>query len=202
METKIFNNNLIPMVTYYCYSPLDPSYPFLTTILGNPGLIPNNSTDKPIPSDYPKGTFPCYDIENDRWVIKNDYRQITLYNKTTGLVEASPTIDLPPYLTDIKPKTKYDKWDEENNCWITDESKLNEDKINELKQKRSTELQLAKDQIEQLTEIVDCLDSSDEDYNYYYNLLKEWKTYRAKLNILKIENVNVKFPNKPAIIGE
>ena len=191
-------DNLIPLPLNYFWNPTDPDLPYATSGYGNRfPFPPANATRTPVPSSYPKGTWPCWDWGTEQWVFKADMRQARLWDKETGQEIYSSTISIPEGSTDIEPGFKYSIWDEENQTWLRDTAKEQSVTIEDRATKKAEELGIAKDQIEQLGEIVDYLEESDEDYQHYVSMLKAWCAYRARVNLLKPEKLDTPFPARP-----
>ncbi len=82
-------------INYY-WNPTDPALPFSSAAPGNAFLFPpSNATRLPVPTEFPKGTHPCWDPENSRWVILPDYRQVRLWDKASAQEIFSSTINCP-----------------------------------------------------------------------------------------------------------
>lgn len=191
----------VEMPINYFWSVTDESLPFAGSAFGNPFIFPPPSATRTAPpSNYPKGTFPCWDNTAQEWVIKQDYRQIALWDKKTGQSVVSQTVELQDGLTDVAPNSKYDVWNEETQSWVKDQEKEDSEKVAERIRYRSAEVAVATDQIDQLNDIVEYVDGEEGDE--YKALLKAWRLYRTKLNVMKINDLSVKFPDRPKMIGE
>ncbi|KVN83418.1 tail fiber assembly protein [Burkholderia ubonensis] len=84
-------------------------------------LIPAFSTDVPVP-DRPRNTWPFF--VNGAWVLKPDYRAITLYSKATGTPTEITIVGIAPEdvgLTEIAPPSSEYKW-QDGTGWVLDEA--------------------------------------------------------------------------------
>ena len=192
----------IPLPINYYWNPTDPDLPFSSAAPGNPSLFPpGNATRKPVPTEYPKGTFPCWDVEKQDWWLLPDYRQTRLWDKATAQEIFSSTISCPATAIDVQPPSVNAVWSDDENVWVIDTEKEEASIVAERLKKKVSELSLASSQIEQLEEIVDDLDDGEEK-DFYAKLLKEWKQYRAKLNLFKHADLKAVFPTAPKQLGD
>jgi hypothetical protein len=84
-------------------------------------LIPAFSTDVPMP-DRPRNTWPFF--VNGAWILKPDYRAITLYSKTTGAPTEITVVGIAPNdvgLTETAPPSDEYKW-QDGTGWVIDEA--------------------------------------------------------------------------------
>ena len=97
---------------------------------------------------------------------------------------------------DVAPETQWDVWN--GSRWVLDEKAKYEYDLNELQKEKNRLVNLAKDQIEQITDIIAEIGEEEP----WVSALKEWKSFRVKINLIKVTNLDVKFPQRPETIEE
>lgn len=201
MESTARSEQITLPINYY-WNITDKALPFTSLAIGNAFIFPpSNATRLPIPEIIPPGTHPCWNVDAQDWELRADYRKVRLWDKATGEEIFSSTIDCPPEAIDIEPTSRNAVWNETEQTWVVDQVRENEDVIAERTKRKTTEIAIASDQIDQIQEVVDILEPGD-DLTTYSALLKEWKQYRAKLNLLKPADIKATFPVKPKLLGE
>lgn len=196
------SNNQIEMPINHFWNTTDPALPYSSSAPGNPGLLPpSNATRDAPPKEYPVGTHPCWDYMNLTWAVRSDYRQVRLWDKETATEIFSSTVNCPTGAIDVEPPAKFAKWDERESKWVVDEGKIQAEKVAERQKKKSIALNEASNQIEQLEEVIEYLDGDDSSKEYE-DLLKLWKQYRAKVNLIKTDKADVVFPEAPKKLGD
>lgn len=201
MENIARSEQITLPINYY-WNITDPALPFSSSAIGNPFIFPpSNATRLAIPDVIPQGTHPCWNVDAQEWELRTDYRRVRLWDKATGEEIFSSTIDCPANAIDIEPMSRNAVWDETEQTWVVDQARENEDIIAERTKRKTAEIAVASDQIDQIQEVVDILDPG-EDLTTYSALLKEWKQYRAKLNLLKPTDLTAVFPVKPKLLGD
>lgn len=179
----------------YLYDTKDPSFPLFDK-LPSPGWIPYNGTNAMPPSDIPNGMIPCFDPDKKDWVLFRDFRKVDLWDIKTKEKVISTTVKAPEGVVDVAPETQWDVWN--GTRWVLDEKAKYEYDLNELQKEKNRLVNLAKDQIEQITDIIAEIGEEEP----WVSALKEWKSFRVKINLIKVTNLDVKFPQRPETIEE
>lgn len=204
MEQTARGQEQITLPINYYWNIADPMLPYVSSAAGNPFMFPpDNATRIAPPSEFPKGTYPCWSPDAQNWVLLPDYRQLRLWDKKSGQEVFPGTINCPSSAIDVAPPSQYCSWDDEKNEWVKDQTREDADLVNQRTKKKASELTVASKQIDQIDEIVIVLEEDDPDSAAPYSaLLKEWKTYRARLNLFKPEKLDTDFPKRPKLLEE
>lgn len=204
MEQAARGQEQIELPINYYWNISDPMLPFVSSAPGNPFMFPpSNATREAPPPSYPKGTYPCWNPDIQNWSLLPDFRQVRLWDKSTGQEVFSGTINCPSTAIDVPPPSEYCTWSDETSEWVKDQERENASIVAQRQKKKASELTVASSQIAQIDEIVIVLEEDDPDSAEPYSaLLKEWKTYRAKLNLFKPEKLETDFPKRPKTLEE
>lgn len=182
----------------YFWDDKDPSKPFLYAVMcNNYTVVPSNAT-RICPDFYREDLIPCWDGE--KWYTKYDWRKITVWEKATGKKTHYPTVDMKmedaDKYTEVEPKYPFVYW--ENNDWVRDTKTEAAYNCEQLRAKRKELLEVAKEQISFLDDIVTWKEVEEEDdYQEYSDLLKSWRLYRGRLATMKFVTGEEILPKPP-----
>lgn len=135
--------------------------------------------------------------QNGAWVLVEDLRGTTAYNKQTKQSEVISSLGpLPIELTLIAPTSQFDVWSEESDAWVKD-AQAEQDWLTQLAiYQRSSLLGEASNEISALLDALDPDVISNPDDAVQVKLL-EWKQYRAALAVIDCAVHPVQWPAKP-----
>lgn len=132
--------------------------------------------------------------QNGVWVLVEDLRGITAYNKQTKQSEVIISLGpLPIELTIIAPTSQFDVWSEESVSWVKDAQAEKEAALVAATAKRSSLLAEANQYIAVLSDAVDLGMATEAEVDSY----NEWRRYRVELTRLDLTIYPVNFPKKP-----
>lgn len=135
--------------------------------------------------------------QNGMWVLVDDLRGVTAYNKHTKQAEVITTLGtLSSELTLIAPASQFDIWNEESGCWVKDAQAEHDWLTQQATYQRSYLLNEASNEIAALLDALDPAVISDPDDVVQVKLLK-WKQYRAALAVIDCTTHPVQWPSKP-----
>lgn len=135
--------------------------------------------------------------QNGVWVLVDDLRGTTAYNKQTKQSEVISSLGpLPIELTLIAPASQFDVWSEESGSWVKDAQAEQDWLTQQATYKRSALLGEASNEIAALLDALDPEVISDPDDAVQAKLL-EWKQYRASLAVIDCTAHPVQWPSKP-----
>lgn len=87
-------------------------------------LMPGSCIETAPPEDIPEGKIAVVNEQKDGWNLIEDHRGKDFYNKATGEIERIEMPGpLPSVLTEKKPSSDFDEWDEKKKAWILNEQK-------------------------------------------------------------------------------
>lgn len=134
---------------------------------------------------------------NGVWVLIDDLRGVTAYNKQTKQSEVIGTLGPVPFeLTLIAPTSQFDVWREDSGCWVKDEQAEQLLLTQQAQYQRTGLLSEASVEIASLLDALDPAIISNPDDQVQAKLM-EWKTYRAALAIIDCSVHPVNWPQKP-----
>lgn len=135
--------------------------------------------------------------QNGSWVLVDDLRGTTAYNKQTKQSEVISVLGpLPSDLTLMAPSSQFDVWSESAGCWVKD-SQAEQDWLTQYATyQRTALLGEASNEISALLDALDPDVISDPSDAVQAKLL-EWKQYRASLAIIDCSVHPVQWPSKP-----
>ncbi|MBP7546369.1 MAG: tail fiber assembly protein [Corallincola sp.] len=135
--------------------------------------------------------------QNGGWVLVDDLRGTTAYNKQTKQSEVISALGpLPSELTFIAPTSQFDVWNEESDAWVKDSQAEQDWLTQQAVYQRSVLLGVAGNEIAALLDALDPDVISDPDDAVQVKLL-EWKQYRAALAVIDCTTHPVQWPVKP-----
>ncbi|MGN5159964.1 tail fiber assembly protein [Aeromonas dhakensis] len=135
--------------------------------------------------------------QNGAWVLVDDWRGTTAYNKQTRQSEVISTLGPIPFeLTIIAPTSQFDVWSEESGTWVKDAQAEQDWLTQQAIYQRSSLLGEASIEISALLDALDPAVISNPDDAVQAKLL-EWKQYRASLAIIDCSVHPVQWPSKP-----
>lgn len=135
--------------------------------------------------------------QNGSWVLVDDLRGTTAYNKQTKQSEVISILgSLPLELTLIAPTSQFDLWSEELCAWVKDLQAEQDWLTQQAVYQRSVLLGEAGNEIAALLDALDPDVISDPDDAVQVKLL-EWKQYRAALAVIDCTIHPVQWPSKP-----
>lgn len=135
--------------------------------------------------------------QNGEWVLVDDLRGTTAYNKQTKQEEVITSLgSLPSELTLIAPTSRFDVWNEEAGIWVKDEKAEQEWMTNQATYRRASLLGEASNEIAALIDALDPEIISDHDDNNQVRLIS-WRVYRANLASVDCTSHPVQWPEKP-----
>lgn len=135
--------------------------------------------------------------QNGMWVLVDDLRGDTAYNKQTKQSEVIGMLGSIPFeLTLIAPTSQFDVWSEESGCWVKDAQAEQDWLTQQATYQRSSLLVEAGNEIAALLDALDPNVISDPDDAVQSKLL-EWKQYRAALAVIDCSTHPVQWPVKP-----
>lgn len=135
--------------------------------------------------------------QNGAWVLVEDLRGTTAYNKQTKQSEVINSLGpLPIELTLIAPISQFDVWSEESDAWVKDAQAEQYWLTQQAIYQRSSLLGEAGNEIAALLDALDPDVISDPDDAVQVKLL-EWKQYRAALAVIDCTIHPVQWPVKP-----
>lgn len=135
--------------------------------------------------------------QNGAWVLVEDLRGTTAYNKQTKQSEVISSLGpLPIELTLIAPTSQFDVWSEESDAWVKDAQAEQDWLTQQAIYQRSSLLAKASNEISALLDALDPDVISDPDDTVQVKLL-EWKQYRAALAVIDCAVHPVQWPAKP-----
>ncbi|MDH0176380.1 tail fiber assembly protein [Aeromonas dhakensis] len=135
--------------------------------------------------------------QNGAWVLVDDWRGTTAYNKQTRQSEVISTLGPIPFeLTIIAPTSQFDVWSEESGTWVKDAQAEQDWLTQQAIYQRSSLLGEASIEISALLDALDPAVISNPDDAVQSKLL-EWKQYRASLAIIDCSVHPVQWPSKP-----
>lgn len=135
--------------------------------------------------------------QNGAWLLVDDLRGTTAYNKHTKQSEVIGSLDpLSSDLTLIAPTSQFDVWSEESGCWVKDAQSEQDWLTQQATYQRFALLGEASNEISALLDALDPAVISDPDDAVQVKLL-EWKQYRASLAVIDCTIHPVQWPSKP-----
>lgn len=135
--------------------------------------------------------------QNGAWVLVDDWRGTTAYNKQTRQSEVISALGPIPFeLTIIAPTSQFDVWSEESGTWVKDAQAEQDWLTQQAVYQRSSLLGEASIEISALLDALDPAVISNPDDAVQAKLL-EWKQYRASLAIIDCSVHPVQWPSKP-----
>lgn len=135
--------------------------------------------------------------QNGSWVLVDDLRGTTAYNKHTKQSEVISALgSLPFELTLIAPTSQFDVWSDELGTWVKDAQAEQDGLTQQAVYQRSILLGEAGNEISALLDALDPDVISDPDDSVQVKLL-EWKQYRAALAVIDCTVHPVQWPLKP-----
>lgn len=135
--------------------------------------------------------------QNGVWVLVDDLRGTTAYNKLTKQVEVISMLgSLPSELTLVAPSSQFDVWNEESGVWVKDSQAEHYWLTQQAIYLRSAFLGEASNEIAALLDVLDPDVISDPDDAVQSKLL-EWKQYRAALAVIDCSIHPIQWPAKP-----
>lgn len=135
--------------------------------------------------------------QNGAWVLIDDLRGITAYNKQTKQAEVINVLGpLSSDLTLIAPSSQFDVWSDDSGCWVKDSQAEQDWLTQQATYHRSALLGEASNEIAALLDALDPDVISDPDDAVQSKLL-EWKQYRAALAVIDCTIHPVQWPVKP-----
>lgn len=135
--------------------------------------------------------------QNGVWVLVDDLRGATAYNKQTKQSEMISVLGpLSSALTLIAPTSQFDIWSEESGGWVKDSQAEQDWFTQQATSQRSSLLGEASLEIAALLDALDPAIISNPDDQVQAKLM-EWKTYRASLAIIDCSVHPVNWPAKP-----
>lgn len=168
-------------------------YPMDVWVSVGTGLPAGAFLDPPPPAEDGKAIV----RKNGTWVLVDDLRGTTAYNKQTKqsvvIVSLGP---LPLELTLIAPTSQFDVWSEESGVWVKDVQAEQDWLTQQAVYQRSVLLGEAGNEIAALLDALDPDVISDPDDAVQVKLL-EWKQYRAALAVIDCATHPVQWPSKP-----
>lgn len=135
--------------------------------------------------------------QNGAWVLVDDLRGTTAYNKQTKQSEVIVVLGpLSSELTLIAPTSQFDVWSEESDSWVKDAQAEQDWLTQQAIYQRSSLLGQASNEISALLDALDPDVISNPDDAVQVKLL-EWKQYRAALAVIDCTIHPVQWPAKP-----
>lgn len=135
---------------------------------------------------------------NGAWVLVEDLRGITAYNKQTKQSEIISSLGpLSIDLTPAAPTSQFDVWSEQTGAWVKDAQAEQDWLTQQASYQRSALLGEASNEISALLDALDPDVTSEPDDAAQSKLL-EWKQYRAALAVIDCTTHPVQWPVKPA----
>lgn len=135
--------------------------------------------------------------QNGGWVLVDDLRGTTAYNKQTKQSEVIGFLGpLPFELTLIAPTSQFDVWNEESGAWFKDSQAEQDWLTQRATYQRTALLREAGNEIAALLDALDPNVISNPD-DVVQSKLLEWKQYRAALAIIDCAIHPVQWPAKP-----
>ena len=135
--------------------------------------------------------------QGDGWVLVDDFRGKTAYNKQTKIPELISALGFPSYeLTFSPPSSPFDVWSEVDECWIKDSQAEQDLLTQQAIYQRSSRLGEASNEIAALLDALDP-DVISGPYDAVQAKLLEWKQYRAALAVIDCSAHPVQWPAKP-----
>lgn len=116
------------------------------------------------------------------WVLVDDYREQTAYNKQTRQpVVIDHLGELPVTLTLIHPESSFDVWDEQGNGWVKDEEQEGGGLTQQVQAQRKMLMSEASQEIAVLVDALDPAIISNPSDDDQVRLIA-WKAYRVELS--------------------
>lgn len=135
--------------------------------------------------------------QNGSWVLIDDLRGTTAYNKQTKQSEVIGALGPVPFeLTLIAPTSQFDVWSEVYGSWVKDAQAEQDWLTQQATYQRSSLLGEASVEIAALLDALDPAIISNPDDHVQAKLM-EWKTYRAALAVIDCSVHPVSWPQKP-----
>ncbi|QLJ63564.1 tail fiber assembly protein [Serratia marcescens] len=140
--------------------------------------LPAYCTDTKAP-EATEGRVACF--ENDTWVLKEDYRGKTVWEKKTRKKMVIDQLGpLPETVTIMKPMSDYDVWDADK--WVKDEKAEANHIINEAENKKKMLIAIATENINTLNDALELDMATDEEKKQ----LVVWKKHRVELSRIDV----------------
>ncbi|MGL6365395.1 tail fiber assembly protein [Aeromonas veronii] len=157
------------------------------------GLPAGAFLDTPPQPEYGKAIV----RQNGSWVLIDDLRGTTAYNKQTKQSEVIGTLGSVPFeLTLIAPTSQFDVWSEASGKWVKDAQAEQDWLTQQATYQRSFLLGEASVEIAALLDALDPAIISNPDDQVQAKLM-EWKTYRAALAVIDCSVHPINWPQKP-----
>lgn len=135
--------------------------------------------------------------QNGAWLLVDDFRGTTAYNKQTKQSEVFGALGpLPSELTFIAPTSQFDVWSEVAGAWVKDAQAEQDWLTQQAQYQRTSLLSEASVEIASLLDALDPAIISNPDDQVQEKLM-EWKTYRAALAVIDCSAHPVNWPQKP-----
>lgn len=135
--------------------------------------------------------------QSGAWLLVDDLRGTTAYNKQTKQSEVIGTLGPVPFeLTLIAPASQFDVWSEVSGNWVKDDQAEQDWLTQQATYQRSALLGEASNEIAALLDALNPEVISDPDDAVQAKLL-EWKQYRAALAVVDCTIHPVQWPVKP-----
>ncbi|MFK0666964.1 tail fiber assembly protein [Aeromonas salmonicida] len=131
---------------------------------------------------------------DDRWIVVDDHRGKTAYDKQTRAVSViSEPGEVPITHTFVAPSSPFDAWDEEHDIWVKD---IEAESAWQLKQAEAQCNMLMAEANQQIAVLADAVDLG-MDTEAEQSAYTAWRQYRVLLTRLDLTQSPVPWPPKP-----
>ena len=132
--------------------------------------------------------------QGEVWVLVDDYRGETAYDKQTGTETVIAEIgETPATLTMLAPQSQFDVWDEPAGAWVKDVAAEQQSLTAQAKQQKTALLAEATSMFAPLQDAVDMGMATPEEEA----ALLDWKRYRVELSRVDVAKRPVTWPVSP-----
>lgn len=146
--------------------------------------------DAPMPPEQGKAVV----RQGEVWVLVDDYRGETAYDKQTGTETVIAEIgEMPATLTMLAPQSQFDVWDEPAGAWVKDVAAEQQSLTAQAKQQKTALLAEATSMFAPLQDAVDMGMATPEEEA----ALLDWKRYRVELSRVDVAKRPVTWPVSP-----
>ncbi|EPC3544556.1 tail fiber assembly protein [Aeromonas hydrophila] len=134
---------------------------------------------------------------DDHWVIVDDHRGQTAYDKQTRAVSViSEPGEVPTAMTLIAPTSPFDVWDEDLCAWVKDVEAESTWQLQQSEKQRNVLIAESNQQIAILTDAVELGIATEAEQAS----CTAWRQYRVLLSRLNLAQQPIEWPSKPAVI--
>jgi len=136
-------------------------------------------------------------LNGDRWIIVDDHRGQTAYDKQTRAVSVIAELgEVPVTQTLVAPSSPFDVWDEERDTWVKNVEAESNWQRQQAEAQRNMLMTEANQQIAILADAVELGMATDTEQAAYI----AWRQYRVELSRLDLTQQPIAWPSKPGAV--